>query len=554
MPGAFLLTLAACPRLGWPCADREVNDSMQVAATLKAAGDSHPGLQRSNQRGSLSLRSPLAASSRRRRRRRPGGRREGGRDGARHACARGSSARPATIEDRVREAITLANNEIHRLASIQSGVAGDGVRAHRRGRDQRRRSSSGHVGDTRLYKLRGGRIEKLTRDHSPVGEREDAGELSEREAMQHPRRNEVYRDVGSEPHDPDDPHFIDVFRQPFEPDAALLLCSDGLTDAVPAAVLVERRERLRRSSTRDRPGAYRRSERRRRQGQRHRRVRGGAAVRGRGGHARPSRSGDSNGAAIDPAGAGPVATGSGEAASVKRRAKGRWRLVTLVVLLVAVSGMAAYMQRDRLRLPDLGKLWPLANPQPEVAQERSWFGSIPRSRLPPRLPRASAGAEVVGRTGRVPRATSAEGGCARDEPGAPWSVVAAAERRVRDRCGGDRLRRHWRGAVRLSYPGDAATPLGAGIVVRNSTVSLTDLEISGARNAAIEYAGSGGGSVVGVDLHDNPGAALVVRDGASPRIAHNSFARNATLGARAGYARSSRLTHVRRSAPTRFTA
>ena len=32
----------------------------------------------------------------------------------------------------------------------------------------------GHVGDTRLYKLRAGRIEKFTRDHSPVGEREDA--------------------------------------------------------------------------------------------------------------------------------------------------------------------------------------------------------------------------------------------------------------------------------------------------------------------------------------------------------------------------------------------
>jgi len=75
--------------------------------------------------------------------------------------------------------------------------------------------------------------------------------------------------------------------------------------------------------------------------------------------------------------------------------------------------------------------------------------------------------------------------------------------------------------------GDAATPLGAGIVIRDSTVSLSDLDISGARNAAIEYLGSGGGSVIGVDLHDNPGAALVVRAGASPRVVHNAFARNA---------------------------
>src|SRR5437764_15398022 len=81
----------------------------------------------------------------------------------------------------------------------------------------------GHVGDTRLYKFRNGSLQKITRDHSPVGEREDARELSELEAMRHPRRNEVFRDVGSEPHHADDPDFIDVERMPFEPDAALLL-------------------------------------------------------------------------------------------------------------------------------------------------------------------------------------------------------------------------------------------------------------------------------------------------------------------------------------------
>ena len=83
----------------------------------------------------------------------------------------------------------------------------------------------GHVGDTRLYKRRHGRIEKVTRDHSPIGEREDAKALSEFEAMRHPRRNEVYRDVGSEPHSPGDAEFVDVQEIPFEPDAALLLCS-----------------------------------------------------------------------------------------------------------------------------------------------------------------------------------------------------------------------------------------------------------------------------------------------------------------------------------------
>src|SRR5690242_3644980 len=133
--------------------------------------------------------------------------------------------------ERIREAITVANNEILRLARSNpewSGMAcvltvalveGDSV-------------AIGHVGDSRLYKIRGGRIEKVTHDHSPVGEREDNLDISEADAMRHPRRNEVYRDVGSEEHAPDDADFIESIRIPFEPDSALVLCSDGLSDQV----------------------------------------------------------------------------------------------------------------------------------------------------------------------------------------------------------------------------------------------------------------------------------------------------------------------------------
>ena len=89
------------------------------------------------------------------------------------------------------------------------------------------------MGDSRLYLIRRGEIRKVTRDHSPVGEREDAGEIGEAEAMRHPRRNEVFRDVGSEEHAPDDANFIDIERLPFDAETALLLCSDGLSDQVP---------------------------------------------------------------------------------------------------------------------------------------------------------------------------------------------------------------------------------------------------------------------------------------------------------------------------------
>ena len=140
------------------------------------------------------------------------------------------------VDERVREAITVANNEIHRVAASRPEWTGMAcvltVAVVKSGC-----VTIGQVGDTRLYKLRQGGIEKITHDHSPVGEREDAGEIGELEAMRHPRRNEVYRDVGSDPHGAGDPEFIEIQTVPFEPDAAFLLCSDGLSDLVPSGAI-----------------------------------------------------------------------------------------------------------------------------------------------------------------------------------------------------------------------------------------------------------------------------------------------------------------------------
>lgn len=95
-----------------------------------------------------------------------------------------------------------------------------------------------HVGDTRLYRYRRGQLDKLTRDHSLVGVREDASQLSEAEAMQHPRRNEILREVGSQVHRVDDPDFLDWGETDFRPGDWLLLCSDGLTDMITQAQIV----------------------------------------------------------------------------------------------------------------------------------------------------------------------------------------------------------------------------------------------------------------------------------------------------------------------------
>jgi serine/threonine protein phosphatase PrpC len=141
-----------------------------------------------------------------------------------------------SAEQRVREAIALANNEILKQADASPAYVGmtcvltlavitDG------------RVTIGHVGDSRLYKLTPRGISKLTHDHSPIGEREDAREISEVEAMQHPRRNEVFRDVGSAFREPDDPDFIEIVTTTFEPESALLLCSDGLSDMLPSTAI-----------------------------------------------------------------------------------------------------------------------------------------------------------------------------------------------------------------------------------------------------------------------------------------------------------------------------
>lgn len=143
-----------------------------------------------------------------------------------------------TAEERVREAITLANNEIVRQAASSPAYVGMTCVVTLAVVDEDC-LTIGHVGDSRLYLLTPQGITKLTHDHSPVGEREDAQEISELDAMRHPRRNEVFRDVGSKLREPDDPEFIEVIATRFDEDSALLLCSDGLSDMV-ATTVIER--------------------------------------------------------------------------------------------------------------------------------------------------------------------------------------------------------------------------------------------------------------------------------------------------------------------------
>lgn len=81
-----------------------------------------------------------------------------------------------------------------------------------------------HVGDSRGYRLRHGKLELLTQDHTWVNEQVVAGYLSEEQAKTHPLKNVVTRALGG-----DSEVMVDVTETEARDGDLFLLCSDGLT-------------------------------------------------------------------------------------------------------------------------------------------------------------------------------------------------------------------------------------------------------------------------------------------------------------------------------------
>lgn len=83
----------------------------------------------------------------------------------------------------------------------------------------------GHIGDSRIYRIRKNVIRKLTNDHSYVAQLVKEGKITKEEAYNHPRKNMLLKAVGCnslvEP---------DVMYKGFLKDDILLMCSDGLTN------------------------------------------------------------------------------------------------------------------------------------------------------------------------------------------------------------------------------------------------------------------------------------------------------------------------------------
>ncbi len=83
----------------------------------------------------------------------------------------------------------------------------------------------GHVGDSRAYIYREGRLTRLTEDHSLVAELTKLGKISQEQAFTHPRRNVITRAMGIAEHVE-----VDISAYKVEEGDILLLCTDGLTE------------------------------------------------------------------------------------------------------------------------------------------------------------------------------------------------------------------------------------------------------------------------------------------------------------------------------------
>lgn len=403
-----------------------------------------------------------------------------------------------TVARRLREAIAGANNEIFSLAEqnpewrgmacvLTVAVIEDGV------------LHVGHVGDSRLYAIRNGEIKKITSDHSPVGQKEDAGELTEAEAMKHPRRNEVFRDVGSQPHKPDDADFIQYLQVPFTRDAAFVLCSDGLSDMLSSREIME--------VVADGAGDPRVSARRLIE--------------------RANSAGGADNISVI------VIEGDAFALSAKKKRiplpssplAGRWAFLLYGLVLGILAGFLWQRSHDggvepplepSIRKPVVLKVDP-GSQYPTIASALA--AALPGDRIELADGRyeefitLKEGIEIAART-----------------PGKAILRVAHVFPDVEAAISG-----HGISGARISgimIDAEPAAGLPFGIKIHDSDVEISNVEVSGAVNGGILFDGKSTGYVGASYLHRNAGPGLVVSGSSRPRVTGNLLYANGKSGVR----------------------
>lgn len=404
----------------------------------------------------------------------------------------------------IREAIALANKQIYDRAQANPALAGMScvltVAVVEDGQ-----ATIGHVGDSRLYLLRRGEIRKVTRDHSPVGAREDVGEISEDEAMRHPRRNEIFRDVGSAPHQPDEEGFIDLTQVRFEPDSALLLCSDGLSDLVPSQAILAVAE----AHAGDPEAAVREL------------IAKANAAGGKDNVSVVLVEGErfANGVgrgrpAAEPAARRPLrGAAHARTGGVRRVLRALWSRPAFLLygLALGAYAWAVLVAQGPSRGGAAGVL--------RVGVGDGGFATIGEA-----LQRARPGqrvevapgeyretvqlAEGVSLVSRLPR------GAVILPPAGSGVPAVTAQGVGNARFEGFRIL------------GDAQAPLQVGLRLADSAVEVEGVEIAGAAAAGIAISGEDRSTIRYSYLHDSPGGGVLVEAGAAPRLRHNLIVRN----------------------------
>jgi len=142
------------------------------------------------------------------------------------AAGGGADATDRPLAEWVRDAIAECNGRILRHADEHPDTRGLGstlTLALVKGS----LAIIGNIGDSRTYRVRGGAIESLTRDHSYVAHLAAIGQIQPDEVYRHPQRSLIYRALGTEAEAQPD-----IFTERLQSGDTLVLCSDGLWEMV----------------------------------------------------------------------------------------------------------------------------------------------------------------------------------------------------------------------------------------------------------------------------------------------------------------------------------
>ncbi|MGH2819062.1 MAG: Stp1/IreP family PP2C-type Ser/Thr phosphatase [Actinomycetota bacterium] len=150
-------------------------------------------------------------------------------DRIKESSARASASDPETLAQLVRD----ANTAIWEKSQSDPSLRGMGTTCTLLFVDDTR-ARIAHVGDSRAYLFRDGRLEQLTEDHTLVQRMVREGRLQREEAVHHPQRSIITRALGVDPE-----VSVDLVDVDLDAGDRVLLCSDGLSSMIDEASIEE---------------------------------------------------------------------------------------------------------------------------------------------------------------------------------------------------------------------------------------------------------------------------------------------------------------------------